>query len=92
LLFLSGIEWYSIDQGGNINKPLYNKAAVYMCNLGSPSNPRYYVGSTFNLKKCTSSHRYYTLNWNKYKDNSRIVLYFTDLYQNMTDPSLSLEY
>ena len=31
LSFLSGIEWYSIDQRGNINKPLYNKAAVYIC-------------------------------------------------------------
>ena len=66
------------SRGGNINKPFYNKAAVYiyMCNLESPSNPRYYVGSTSNLKKRTSSHRYYTLNWNKYKDSSRICPIF----------------
>ncbi len=75
LSFLSGIEWYSIDQGVILIN-LYIIKQQYICNLGSPSNPRYYAGSTFNLKKRTSSHRYYTLNWNKYKDNSRICPIF----------------
>lgn len=58
------IEGYDIDEEGNINKPLSNKAGVYiyMCSSGSHSNPKYYVGSTVNLKKRTSAHKHYTTN------------------------------
>lgn len=71
LSFLSGIELYNIDKGGNINKPLINKTAIYiyMCSSISHSNPKYYVGSTIKLKTRISSHRSFMVNWDKYKEN-----------------------
>lgn len=69
--FLSETKWYDIDEEGNINKPLMNRAAIYiyMCSSISHNKPRYYVGSTIKLKTRVSSHKYYPTNWSKYKDN-----------------------
>lgn len=57
-----------------------------MCSLGSHSNPRYYVGSTSKLKTRTSSHRYYTINWSKYKYSGRICPVF---YKSVSKYGLS---
>lgn len=69
LSFSDKIIWYDIDEKGNVNKPLTNQAAVYIYMNSSIliDNPRYYIGSTIKLRTRISSHRYYGLNWNKYK-------------------------
>lgn len=74
---VSNITWHDINKKGYINKSLKNQPAVYIYMYISSLDNKvyYYVGSSLELTKRLSSHRYLIINKEEYKNRGSPLFY-----------------